>query len=255
MVERLFSLSVLLLSLSFSDSFLLDFADALSKYSQRDTLPANVYFRDVDQSDPEVRKQMESFMNDLAAMDSVSEAPRFFWVYHFNEFLNRTVGITDDLSFNDQIAAFLDYPITRDLYEKDIVLDEEGNIVESRGYLFMDNVDMSSVGDQIKALDEQLVVTEAQPINEGRDRFAFFLYGGLFNTWAFYSVCVNELITTTILGIVAVTAASLFLIPHWSAALFTLPLIGLLYVDLLGALQVRPKCSDVNFLTLAYFGL
>lgn len=53
----------------------------------------------------------------------------------------------------------------------------------------------------------------------------------------FYAACVDELILTTILGVVTVTGIALLFVPHWTAALFVLPLICILYVDLLGVMQ------------------
>lgn len=58
--------------------------------------------------------------------------------------------------------------------------------------------------------------------------------------WAyteFYAICVDELILTTILGVVTVTGIALLFIPHWTAALFVLPMISILYLDLLGVMQ------------------
>ena len=52
-----------------------------------------------------------------------------------------------------------------------------------------------------------------------------------------YAASVEELILTTILGVVSVTAVSFLFIPHWTAALFVLPMISILYVDLLGVMQ------------------
>lgn len=42
---------------------------------------------------------------------------------------------------------------------------------------------------------------------------------------------------TTILGVVSVTVVAFLFIPHWTAALFVLPMISILYVDLLGVMQ------------------
>ena len=54
----------------------------------------------------------------------------------------------------------------------------------------------------------------------------------------FYTVAINELILTTIAGIVAVSIVAFFFIPHWTAVLFVSPLITTLYIDLLGTLQL-----------------
>ena len=50
----------------------------------------------------------------------------------------------------------------------------------------------------------------------------------------FYAVAVNELIFTTVSGIIAVCFVGFVLIEHRSATMFVLPMILLLYVDLLG---------------------
>lgn len=47
-------------------------------------------------------------------------------------------------------------------------------------------------------------------------------------------MAINELILTTIAGIVAVSVIGFLFIPHWTAVLFVTPLITTLYIDLLG---------------------
>ena len=44
---------------------------------------------------------------------------------------------------------------------------------------------------------------------------------------------------TTIMSVIAVVVVAVLLIPHWTAGIFSLPLVCVLYIDLLGALQVR----------------
>lgn len=248
-----------------SDSFVTDFLEAGDKYSRRNTLAIRVYFRFVGQSDEAVQQQMLNYLEDLITMEAVAVPPEFFWLWDFRSFLNETEDFSK-YAFSEQIAAFLSVPINYDLYHEDIVLGNDGNVIESRGYIFLDNVDFRDVDDQINALEEQRSVTKAQPINQGRGELAFFCYGNEFNVWEFFlrsgtfvfRMCrhpvlghiiswtyhslsctsVDELILTTILGIAAVTGFALVMIPHWSAAFFTLPLLTLLYVDLMGALQV-----------------
>ena len=66
----------------------------------------------------------------------------------------------------------------------------------------------------------------------------------------FYAASVNELILTTILGVVSVTFVALLFIPHWTAVLFVLPMILILYVDLLGVLQWGGVAIDpVSYVT------
>ena len=77
----------------------------------------------------------------------------------------------------------------------------------------------------------------SQPVNQlpaHRDEWAFFAFDELFFYWEAYAVAVDELIFTIIAGVVAVTAIAFTLIPHWTAVGFVLPLIVVLYIDLLG---------------------
>jgi diacylglycerol kinase len=50
----------------------------------------------------------------------------------------------------------------------------------------------------------------------------------------FYAVVVNELVSNTIIGIIAVCAACFLFFPYWEAILFIFPVMLMLYVDLLG---------------------
>ena len=50
-------------------------------------------------------------------------------------------------------------------------------------------------------------------------------------------MAVGELTVTTIAGILAVTVVAFVLIPHWTASLFVLPMMIILYAELLGTLQ------------------
>lgn len=64
------------------------------------------------------------------------------------------------------------------------------------------------------------------------------------NKWEFYTVSVNELVFTTISGIVVVCSVGFFLIHHWSAVFFLLPMLCMVYVDLLGTLEVSASVLE-----------
>jgi len=174
-------------------------------------------------------------VNDLVAMDSVQVPPDYFWLPTFQRFVNKT-GI-GDLAFRNQMHAFLQNPVYYNLFNDDIVLDSVGNVIESRTFIVMDNVDLEDVSQQINAIEEQRAVTQAQPVNQGRDELAFFTYAVQYNMWEFLRVTPGELIFSTIAGIAAVTGITVVLVPHWSAVVFIFPLICVLYVDLLGVMQ------------------
>lgn len=52
-----------------------------------------------------------------------------------------------------------------------------------------------------------------------------------------YAVAVEELVATTVFGVLAVCAVGFVVIPHWTAVCFVGPLIIMLYFDLLGVMQ------------------
>ena len=104
----------------------------------------------------------------------------------------------------------------------------------------MKNLDLESVEAQIEMLADQRAVTKAQPINqvpEHQAAWRFFAFEQIFFFWEAYTVSVDELVFTIIAGVVAVTIVAVIFIPHWSAAFIVLPLIIVLYIDLLGTIR------------------
>jgi predicted RND superfamily exporter protein len=233
------------------DSYLVGFFDALDDFSARSSTAPFVYFRNVDQSDESVQEQMENYINDLVTIDAIVDQPEFFWLRDFKSFLNVSEDSLAQLDFNDQVDAFLADPVYGDLHRDNIVRDEAGTITTSRCVVNMDNVDLEDVNLQIDALEDQRKVTKVQPINQGKKDWSFFTYDGVYNIWEFYSVSAQELALTTILGVVAVTGVAFLLIPHWTSALFVLPLIVVLYVDLLGLMQLAGiHVNPVSYIAL-----
>ena len=144
------------------------------------------------------------------------------------------------LSFEQQLDVFLTVPSYDQLYSDNIVRNEAGNITASRTRVRMNRVDERSVELRVDVLEEQRAISESTPINLGvdPDGWKFFTFDDLYYIWQFYTECPSELVLTTILGVSAVSIISLVFIPHWSSALFVAPIISILYVDLLGFLQL-----------------
>lgn len=72
-------------------------------------------------------------------------------------------------------------------------------------------------------------------------RFAFaFAFGqqGGYDIWELYRVSVEELKKTSGIGVGAVSGIALLLVPHWSAFVIILPSIAVLYLELLGFMQM-----------------
>jgi len=179
---------------------------------------------------------MEKYINDLVEIEAIDgQQPSFFWLRDFRSFV-ADEGLTGD-TFNAQVDAFLSNLVFGELYSDHIVRGADGTITASRVAIPMDNVDIQDVREQINALEDQRRVSEAQPVNQGQSEFRFFTYEGTYNIWEFYAVSAKEIVFTTVSGVCAVTGVTFLLVPHWTAALFVLPLISILYIDLLGVMQ------------------
>jgi hypothetical protein len=144
--------------------------------------------------------------------------------------------LTLNLTFTEQVKTVLANPIVDMVYGDDIVFDENGDIVASRCMLYAEKIDMDDIQEKLDLLHAQQDVTASQPANNiaSNDEWSFFTYDDFYLTWEFYDAIVGEWIYTTIVGLVAVTAVGFVCLPHWSASCFILPMIGVLYVDLVG---------------------
>merc|ERR1719215_1880362 len=200
-------------------------------------------------------------------MDVVGSQPDFFWVRDFQTFLTSTQSMSSlvasfptdsaayseyrvspstvaeamvSLPFEEQLDIFLTVPSNDQLYSDNIVRNDAGNITVSRTRVRMNRINQRSVESQIDALENQRIISEQMPINMGvdPDNWKFFTFEELYYIWQFYTESPSELVLSTILGVSAVSIISLIFIPHWSAVLFVAPIISILYVDLLGFLQL-----------------
>ena len=219
------------------DSYVTAWFNLYDSYARNTMVNAFVYFRDVDQSNETIQGQMENYVDDLVEMEYVERRPKFFWLRDFKLFVKLNQENVTELLFHEQLDLFLSDPIYNYLYQYDIVRDEQGNVTASRVGLFYDNFDLNDVEEQIGLIMEQRDITARQPINRGLKDWAFFNYNMHFYLGEFYHRTKKELVLTSIIGVTAVLALAILFIPHWTAAVFVLPVICLLYVDLLGVLQ------------------
>ena len=223
-----------------ADSYTGDFFKAVESYADRGFVVPHAYFRNVDQSDPDIQQQMDAYVNDLVSIDAFSSQPPFFWLRHFKEFLTYDDRLLY-LTFNTQLDIFLSIDVFRLLYGDHIVRDpESGNITASRCVMYMDQIDFASVQNQVNIFNDQLNVTESQPINSIQNLATgqtsnFFLYeSSMIYAWEFFDQLVQGLISSSILGMITVTLISFLFLPHWTGALILAPLMAVLYIDLLG---------------------
>lgn len=159
-----------------SDSYLIDTHDAIMEYQARSGATPFVYFRFVNQSDPDIQGQMTEYINQLVEIPAVEEAPESCWLWDFEVFKETATTDMQDLPFENVLDLFLQQPAYHEMYNDHIVRYNNGTIKTSRCWIYMDNVDWDIVVEQIDALNDQREVTKRQPINRGRSDWAFFTY-------------------------------------------------------------------------------
>ncbi|CAB9513700.1 Pick C1 protein [Seminavis robusta] len=244
-----------------TDSYLKDVVADIQTYASV-VRPIGVYFRDVDQSDPEIQEQMVKYVNDLESLPELNtlefdiagqtdgqqtgQVTPFCWVRDFKEMEDELIAsapslkfVIQNLTFTEQLNLALNNPTLREVYGQDIIRDDDGNIVASRCWLFLTEIDLNEVEDQVDLLHDQRAVGAAQPINQDKAKgeWPFFFYDLSLFYWEAYDIAIQELISTIVSGALALAVISFLLIPHWTAALFVTPMILVLYCNFLGTLQ------------------
>ena len=219
------------------DSYIQTWWDVYQDHYEANGVRAGVYFRDVDFSDPSIRQEMEAYVQELAAMPYSGENEPFdFWLRDFNTFVEE--GELEGLTFEEQVKLFLQDPINYEAHNEDIVLNEDGIMTASRTLIRLDNVDEQDVLETVDVLELQRSISKSQPVNRGKDDWSFFMFSEDFLIWEFYKVSPDEVRLTAIVGTASVSFLALVFIPHWSAIFFVAPMAIILYIDLIGFMEL-----------------
>lgn len=208
-----------------------------------------MYFRDIDQSDPEIQQQMRDYVDELAALPQIGEEAPFCWVRDFQTIEERfpeySAYFELNLTFAQQVRAALVHPTIHEIYGEDIVIDDNtGEITASRCLLFLRNLDLTVVEDQIDFLHGQREITQRQPMNQDVEEPKAFSFDSIYFYWELYAQAVDELTFTIVSGVMAVAFVTFVLIPHWSAIFFIFPGMVILYCNFLGELCCLSSCTN-----------
>jgi len=162
------------------DSYVKGFYDSLQLYMDNPGLPVDVFFRDVDQSDPDIQNQMQAYLDDLIKNGGAVE-PVYFWLWDFKEYSasRETDGLFKNMTFEEQIDEFLDQPIYHELYDDEI---GRGQGSSDRGFVYETRcpVQVEVIRTSSKATVDMLAnlrrISGAQPINQGVEEWRFVTY-------------------------------------------------------------------------------
>lgn len=120
------------------DSFVRTYFTAVGLYTSPESIlrhRAALYFKGVDVSKPDNRKQMKRYVDDFFASNVVSKYPSC-WVENFDDFLGRTETVSNSSdSFKQAFDSFLESSPYGDLYANDVVRDTDGTITASRCHM------------------------------------------------------------------------------------------------------------------------
>lgn len=159
------------------DSYVKGFYDTLFAHTSQGGENSMAYFRDVDQSDPSIQRQMEAYLDDLIQYGHVHK-PTYFWLWDFTDFVQEKTTENStfaDLSFDEQMANFLAVEYYNELYDEDMGIDRDGKVLESRCRIHID-VDNRQSKNMITMMEDLRSISSSQPINEGLDDWKFFTY-------------------------------------------------------------------------------
>jgi Niemann-Pick C1 protein len=188
------------------DSYTKPFFTALDEYSSI-KVPIQVFFRNVNQSDPEIQQQMLDYIAALSELPQVQHPPDFCWVQDMHDFTTgKTLEAMDEedaenaediadailsgnKTFAEQLDMVLKIPTLGEVYGSDIVRDDNGNIVTSRCFLFVRYIDLHSVQEQVALLHAQEEITaQFQPQLTSNEKksgpgLSFFTFDDLYYYW------------------------------------------------------------------------
>ena len=183
-----------------SDSYITPFFDSLTKFSDQITFPY-IFFRGVDQSNPDIRLQMDNFINEISNTTVFNGQPERCWLRDFEEFIAQATMV--DEPFNVQLEAFLQDEVYYALYQSHIVLDPDGNITASRCQTVMKDLDFEDVKSQISALKSQEGISLRQPANFEQEELKLFTYDQNYNIFEFFTRSPREVSTCGTVSIIS----------------------------------------------------
>lgn len=221
------------------DSYILEFFQGIDDYGGGGAVNfqyAQVYFRDVDVSDPVVQDQMIQYVNDLVSIPYISQPPLTFWLRDFNLWKSGNEYV-QQLDFNSQVDFFLSLEEYKSLYKRDIARDEDGTIISSRTLLNYDRVDPYDVNEQTDAFQAQRQVAIDQSINEGSADGKFFTTSFMYYGWELWNTLPREVIQTIILGLASVFIICLIFISHPIGTIILTPTVAATFIEILAVLR------------------
>lgn len=224
------------------------FQKAFAEYFEQDDglFRANIYYHDLDVSDPIVRQQMLDFRHDILGLGSDSYPPYPIFVADFEEFLTETQNETaaSNKSFREQLDSFFNISTHQSLYGSSIIRDGKASGIASIKEGITIAREVSTSGAKIDfILLEQRDVTIAQPLNSdslvrhsGAETERMFLFEIRFPMFEHLRILPKEIVMGLSLSLLAVGLVALIFTPHPTCVLLSVMVITMVDIEIVGVL-------------------
>jgi len=194
---------------------------------------------------------MEEYVNAMVDIPWITNQPDFFWLRDLNAFIQSNFDSMGNLPFNDQVDIFLNTEPYSKIYRRDIVRNENGDVVASRCQVVFDQTSLFDVKEQIQSTLDQREVSQALPVNKDKSDWPFFAFGMIFYSWELYVVIGHEILLNVVYGLISVFSIMLIFIPHPVGALVLTPVVAAIYCELMAVLYL----ADVAINGVSAIGL
>lgn len=217
------------------DSYVKSYTYALKNYFQQGPYDCTVIFRGLDFSNNNTQSYMRKYLQEIVALPFVSKGqPASFWLDDLEAFVRRRK--LEALSFVEQLDLFLQNALYSKIYNQTMIRSKNGDVLASAVSLSLD-IELGDTVQQVAFLSLQEMITEKTDVNHSKKLNYFFTFSPHYFVWEFFRQSLNELILSTITGLVAVFGITFIFVQNPIASIFVTSTVAMVYIDVLGIIQ------------------
>lgn len=226
------------------------FTNNYRKYFEQATglFAAQVYYHDLDVSDPDARKYIIDFRYDLLSIGADDYPPTPSFLEELESFLASS-NQTEDLTFNEHLDHFFNHSAYQSLFGDKVVRSEATGDIEITQEGLVVAIRHVTATERVSFLVNQRQVTVDQALNrerasDGVDRM--FLFHNLFPQWDHLRVIPQELLFSLTMSVVAVGLVAFVFTPHSTCVLLSLLVIIMVDIELIGIITLSGSAINTS---------
>jgi len=241
------------------------YLEKMTEYSTR-TVGPDIVFRYLDQSDPIVQDQMIDIINEIRNIPGFGEDPPACWILIYKEIMNQIpeewktqitkMTIREQIEFGKVMLPGKkeEFAVFEELLDTLTWSNNKGEMVASICRLYVNDLNMKSANDQMAIFKRIKEIEANHPINAGQSsqEYPFFtIENNWYPIWELFLKIAPELISTVLYAVSAVLFVGFMIIPHYSGIIFLIITVTLLFVDLIGVMQLLGvKINPISYVAL-----